>query len=263
MKIYKKILALLLSLITVFSLGAFSAGAADADIPAFRFAAVSETSSALVMNLELVSGKFNAVDFKFELDLSMLSCEKITAADSFKNYCDRLEADGSVVLRSANAATSKIGIASTKAIEEPMVLYTVTFSKKTSAPVKDAAVKAVITNCAIYNFSGNVDVTGSAKMDVSVAFIDIKDSQISMNYKSSLKPAVNTSCSADSLVWSSSDKKIVTVSESGEIYAAGTGTATITVTNADGSVKDTCKVTVKYAWWQWIIVIVLFGFLWY
>ena len=44
----------------------------------------------------------------------------------------------------------------------------------------------------------------------------------------------------------------------------GTTTVTCTVTDEYGNTtKDTCTVTVKFQWWQWIIWILLFGFLWY
>lgn len=64
----------------------------------------------------------------------------------------------------------------------------------------------------------------------------------------------------------SSDSKNVTVDENGKLYAAKKGTANITVTVTDSNgntATDTCKVTVEYTWWQWIIKIVLFGWIWY
>ncbi len=66
--------------------------------------------------------------------------------------------------------------------------------------------------------------------------------------------------------YSSSDANVATVDKNGKVYAAGTGNATITCTVTDSwgnVVADTCKVTVGYAWWQWIIIIVLFGWIWY
>ena len=61
-------------------------------------------------------------------------------------------------------------------------------------------------------------------------------------------------------------QKYKQVDENGNVYAAKTGSATITVTITDeygNKVTDTCDVNVQYTWWQWIIVIVLFGWIWY
>lgn len=66
--------------------------------------------------------------------------------------------------------------------------------------------------------------------------------------------------------YSSSNPSVAYVDEFGEVYAAGEGSAEITCTVTDeygNVVTDTCEVKVSYAWWQWIIRILLLGFLWY
>lgn len=94
-------------------------------------------------------------------------------------------------------------------------------------------------------------------------------SNLSLNYKASstLKPTVNAEEGTKyTIEYSSSDANVATVDKNGKVYAAGTGNATITCTVTDSwgnVVADTCKVTVGYAWWQWIIIIVLFGWIWY
>ncbi|MBQ7653708.1 MAG: leucine-rich repeat protein [Clostridia bacterium] len=67
------------------------------------------------------------------------------------------------------------------------------------------------------------------------------------------------------VTYSSSNPSVVSVDNSGNVYGAKRGSATIVVTVTDStgkSVQDTCNVNVDYAWWQWIIMIVLFGWLW-
>lgn len=91
---------------------------------------------------------------------------------------------------------------------------------------------------------------------------------VSMDYKSSktLTSEITADDGAEYTVTYSSDSMNVTVDENGKIYAAKRGTASITVTVTDSQgnvVTDTCKVTVEYTWWQWIIKIVLFGWIWY
>ena len=48
-----------------------------------------------------------------------------------------------------------------------------------------------------------------------------------------------------SVTWTSSNENVATVDENGQVTAVGPGTATITVTTADGGYTATCEVTVK------------------
>ena len=97
----------------------------------------------------------------------------------------------------------------------------------------------------------------------------VKIDDITLNYKASatIKPTIKADDGVKYTVkYSSSNTKVATVDKNGKVYAAKRGTATITctVTDSDGNtVQDTCKVTVKYTWWQWIIKIVLGGWAWY
>ncbi len=92
---------------------------------------------------------------------------------------------------------------------------------------------------------------------------------ISMSYKDSatISPAIYADSGVKYTVsYSSSDDSVVSVDQNGKITTRDTGSATITVTVTDeygNTVSDTCNVEVKYTWWQWIIVIVLFGWIWY
>ena len=92
---------------------------------------------------------------------------------------------------------------------------------------------------------------------------------IVLNYKKSvaLNPSVTVDENASyTVTYTSSDTSVARVDENGKVYGAKKGSAEITVTVTDeygNTVSDTCKVNVTYAWWQWIIVIVLFGWIWY
>lgn len=94
-------------------------------------------------------------------------------------------------------------------------------------------------------------------------------SDITLNYKKSatLKPTIKADEGAKYTVkYSSSNTKVATVDENGKVYAAKKGNATITCTVIDSNgntVQDTCKVTVKYSFGQWLIKILLFGWIWY
>ncbi len=92
---------------------------------------------------------------------------------------------------------------------------------------------------------------------------------ISMSYKdgATLTPSISADAGVKYTVsYSSSNDSVVSVDQNGNITTRDTGSATITVTVTDeygNTVADTCDVSVKYTWWQWIIVIVLFGWIWY
>ena len=90
-----------------------------------------------------------------------------------------------------------------------------------------------------------------------------------MNYKKSAK--INPSITADdgaeyTVKYSSSNTSVARVDDNGNVYGAKRGSATITctVTDSNGNtVSDSCNVTVKYSFGQWLIIILLFGWIWY
>ena len=65
------------------------------------------------------------------------------------------------------------------------------------------------------------------------------------------------------LVWSSSDEKVASVDQNGRVRAVGRGAAVITCATQDGYACSTFTVKVDYSFWQWLIKIVLFGWIWY
>ena len=94
-------------------------------------------------------------------------------------------------------------------------------------------------------------------------------SDITLNYKAltTIKPTIEAEANAEYTVkYSSSNTKVATVDKNGNVYAEKKGSATITCTVTDSLgnvVTDTCKVTVKYSFGQWLIKIFLFGWIWY
>ena len=66
--------------------------------------------------------------------------------------------------------------------------------------------------------------------------------------------------------WISTDKDVATVDKDGNITAVGMGKARViaVVTDENGIVhKAGCRVEVELTWWQWLIYIFLFGWIWY
>ena len=91
-----------------------------------------------------------------------------------------------------------------------------------------------------------------------------KNEVIAISFRSTkdLKEYVDSSAGNKTLKWTSADESIVTV-EDGKIYGAKTGATTVTVKSTDGKYTETFNVQVSYSVFQWIIIIVLFGWIWY
>ena len=95
------------------------------------------------------------------------------------------------------------------------------------------------------------------------------DDNAEINYKSSYK--ISSEITAESgaeytAEWQSSNPKVASVDKNGKVTALKKGTAkiTCTVTDSNGNtVSDACNVTVKYSFGQWLIIILLFGWIWY
>lgn len=94
--------------------------------------------------------------------------------------------------------------------------------------------------------------------DPTTAALQLSSKTLTMTYKSAKK----LTASAKDVTWSSSNEKVARVDQNGSITATGRGTATVSATASDGRTAS-CTVTVRYTVWQWIIRILLFGWLWY
>lgn len=121
-----------------------------------------------------------------------------------------------------------------------------------------------------YSFVAKNNITLTAKfapIPKNVKSVSIDD--ISLNYKKSttLKPTLKADDGAKYTVkYESSNPKVASVDKNGKVTALKKGSAKITCTVTDelgGTVTDTCKVTVKYSFGQWLIKILLFGWIWY
>lgn len=87
------------------------------------------------------------------------------------------------------------------------------------------------------------DITKSVKITQTKS-LSIKDSNVDLlvGKSYSLNVVNNT---GKSISWKSSNTSVATVNSSGKVTGVGKGSATITVTTADGKYSDQCTVTVK------------------
>ena len=100
----------------------------------------------------------------------------------------------------------------------------------------------------------------------AVQKVTINKTSLELNYKDDavLKASIDPADAADQQIrWRSSNEKVATVNADGTVHAAGRGTATITAESADGFAKGQCDVKVGFSFKQWIIKILLFGWIWY
>lgn len=116
----------------------------------------------------------------------------------------------------------------------------------------------------------NLDLSwDNTQPDDKKAVKSVKVDDVTINYKKSaaLKPQITSDQGVKYTVkYESSNPKAATVDKDGNVYGAKKGTADIEVTVTDengNTVTDTCKVTVKYTFGQWLIKILLFGWIWY
>ena len=109
------------------------------------------------------------------------------------------------------------------------------------------------------HFSYYAIVEESTVSDEPIIVFNQED--VMLYYKHST--SVSAIASEGKIVYTSSDPDTVSVDENGNITAGKTGSAVIIATVEGTDTYATCNVTVTYAWWQWIIRILLLGFLWY
>ena len=111
---------------------------------------------------------------------------------------------------------------------------------------------------------GNFSSVKTVDFNINVESVSMDESDMRLRCKSTAALSVKTEpANAYEFKWSSSNPNIVHVDENGKITALRMGTATITAESSDGKYTFSRKVSVYYEWWQWVIIIALFGWYWY
>ncbi len=258
MKMFRKILATVIAVVIAISVFAVSASAVGT--PTFKLKMTSQTSSEVTFELSLVSGSFNSFDVELKVSSPIGACKEINMTDEFKQIKNDLEDAGGIVTSAKNVNTVMISFASTKAVSEATTMYTFKFAKS-SGNVSLSNYNTNFSSCVLTVDNENVEMVD--KIQVIKGYIDFKQTSINANYKQSAKIDYDSNYSASEIKWESSNTEVATVDDNGNVKMTGRGSATITAKSSDGEVTATCSVNVSYAWWQWIIIIVLLGFLWY
>ncbi len=93
----------------------------------------------------------------------------------------------------------------------------------------------------------------------------LNQTHLSLHYKGTAQLAATLkpdNAANAPVTFTSSDETVATVDENGNVAATGRGEAVITCA-AEGGATATCGVDVGYSFGQWLIVILLFGWIWY
>lgn len=263
MKIVRKVLAVLLVAVMMLGVSGICASAAPA-APKFSYSVKSQTNSTVTIELRLESGAFNSFDIKFAVSGNIGDCQSIKTTSEFNNTRFSYEDSGAVVTTASNPKTAMISIASTKSFDKSISICQAVFAKKSTATVKSTDCNVIFSSCVVSSGDKNVDVTAKTTAYRSDAnYITFDTSSIKANYKSTAKIGYKSDYSAKQIKWESSNTKVATVDNQGNVTMTGKGTATITAKSTDGLASAKCTVEVGYSTIQWIIIIVLFGWIWY
>lgn len=113
---------------------------------------------------------------------------------------------------------------------------------------------------------GQVIKEESIPKKIPVSEISLSENRLELSYKESrqLIPEIQPADASDpSVAFVSSNPQAAVVDENGVVTAVGRGSARITCTSRDGYAASLCEVNVRYTPLQWLIKILLFGWIWY
>ncbi len=267
MRIAKKFLAVLLAVLSIMSVCAFSASAVEA--PEFKLELITENDTTAIVRFSFEKGAISAFDATFKTSSAIKECGAITNSESFKDFKNDYEKEtGGSIMTANNPSTKKVTFIATAPVTKATAVFDVAFVKKTSAPITEADISVTIDSCAVttknsYGVTENIDITDLAKVNVLFGSFTFRTKDYTLNYKDRMTLDFETNYATEDLVWETSNAKVAQADEVGVVTATGKGNATITVKNANGDVLDTCNVNVKYSVGQWLIIIFLFGWIWY
>ena len=122
---------------------------------------------------------------------------------------------------------------------------------------------ASMESCMLKRDAGLTDIIGNGVYGV-------KANDIKVRYKQTFVPDYTVDCDAGEdyhVVFESKNSRIVSSGDNAsELYACGRGKTDVDIIVKDyygNTFRDTFTVESSYTVWQWLIVIFLFGFLWY
>lgn len=258
MKILKKSLSIFMAIAMLLSMVPMFASAAT--VPVFSLNRVSEDNSTIVVSVNLESGSFTNGTFRITYQGNVNRCTKISKGSALKAAEDYADENGEIIAYAPNSSTAMVSVASTgKGMSQKGEYFLFTLQKKTSAEITraDVNLKVADTDAKVWN-----KISGS-----DVKYVSVSDIELNAKKKATIVPEIIAEEGAEYTVeFKSLNPKVATVDNNGVVYGVKNGSATITcsVTDSFGEViSDSCNVKVKYTFGQWLLVILLFGWIWY
>ena len=235
-----------------------AADAVSAKIGAIGTVAYTDASKA---KIDAARDAYDALSYKQKAlvtNYALLTAAETKYAELKKAAADKAAAD---------AAASKIS-----------AIGTVEHTAESKTKINDATVaynaltadqKALVTNSAVLTLAQEkyAELKEAAENPKLVRSVALADAYVRNKKSVTLVPDIVADEGAEyKVAYSSSNEKIATVSDNGVVTGNKHGSViiTCTVTDATGTpVEARCTVTVRNVWWQWIIIILLFGWIYY
>ena len=219
------------------------------------YASVTATADTVVISEnEGIYAVGENVDFSGSLSLNNDVCDMMSFAGSGSGDINLVYADDGIVIDGCN------GKGEVTVYSDTVKANSAKFSTDYSNIKVSGDGSGITGNVAITASSDNDGVYDIKIADMQNPKFEFAEKNITVYYKASKNIAISGS---ENVIYASSNPDIVSVDTNGNITALKPGNATITATQVDYGETDTCTVTVKYAWWQILIRILLLGFLWY
>ncbi len=263
MKTAKRILSVILAALVIAGISVTLASAVTT--PTITLTQKSNDGNFVVVEISVTKGYINNADLRF--DMKGLVCKGINCVKGTGNP-------------SAAAGFAHYAVASTPPLSGKLATVTFAITEKNYSLDLDVIVCGVTPDIVLDEF-GNVVSCGESvsvnpvvkgafsgvRPEMNTITVDVSDMEVQYKNSATLVPVIEAPSGADyTVAYTSSNTDVVVIDEDGKITTTGKGTAeiTCTITDAAGNtVSDKCTVNVTFAWWQWIIYIVLLGFLWY
>lgn len=259
-KTIKRIFAIILAAITVFSVLTVSGFAGtEKNKMIFSIATENIDTDKVEVTLKLETGNISC------FDLQMVAPEGYTLESINESEAMREGLTFGYANMAYNIQNGKVGFTSLEGFDTVGEMLTFVYKRDSDRVSSSDDFKVLFSClCDINNENATAIVFYNEIDDLSV---NVYPNNRELKYKDYDMITVGVTGSMDCDVsFSSSNPRVVKVDENGNIYAAKRGSATITctVTDSEGNVaSDSYNVKVNYSFGQWLIKILLFGWIWY